>query len=174
MTSNVGYKPYLVSTAKPAGFPRVPSQSPVKFSVYHGEVLEVQTNQVPTVYGSGRTFLGCGRSSVQTTIVRNTSVWTRDGTGQEKRWDLGGTGFADATRPQCVFSLGQRRAVCVAQPRYRANTIPGTSTVDLSISPLVVPAIPWSFKTGFPGWLARVCIYPASPCLGRVSLARSC
>jgi hypothetical protein len=61
----------------------------VKFSVYHGEVLEVQTHQVPTVYGSGRTFLGCGRSSVQTTMVRNTSVWTRDGTGQEKRWDLG-------------------------------------------------------------------------------------
>jgi hypothetical protein len=89
MASIVGYKPYLISTAKPAGFSRVSCQSPVNFSVYRGEVLEVQTNHLPNVYGSGRTFLGCGRSSVGTAIVPNTSVWTRDGTGQEKRWDLG-------------------------------------------------------------------------------------
>ena len=66
------------------------SQSAVTFSVYHGVVLDVHTSQVPTVHGSGRSFLGCGRSSVQTTIIRNTSVWTREHrTHQETRWDLG-------------------------------------------------------------------------------------
>jgi hypothetical protein len=85
----MGNKQYLMPTATARRFVSEGRQSPVAFSFYHGEVLEVQTNQIPTVYGAGRSFLGCGRFSVQTTIVRNTAVWTRDGTGQEKRWDLG-------------------------------------------------------------------------------------
>jgi len=65
-------------------------QSAVTFSVYRGVVLDVQTSHVPTVQGTGRFFLGCGRSSMQTTIIRNTSVWTREHrTQQETRWDLG-------------------------------------------------------------------------------------
>src|SRR5262245_51381413 len=66
------------------------ARCPVAFAVYHGEVVEVQTEQVPTVYGGGKSFLGCGHSYVQTTVIRNASVWTReDGTGLETRWDLG-------------------------------------------------------------------------------------
>jgi hypothetical protein len=62
----------------------------VAFSVYHGDVLGVQSDQVPTVHGGGKSFLGCGRSYVETTVIRNTSVWTREhGTGLETRWDLG-------------------------------------------------------------------------------------
>ena len=53
-------------------------QSPVRFSVYHGQVLEIQSAQVPAVYGAGRSFLGSGSSYVETAIVRNTSVWTRE------------------------------------------------------------------------------------------------
>jgi hypothetical protein len=83
-------KQYPIPAAPPTHrFVSEGRQSPVTFSFYHGGVLEVQINQVPTVYGAGGSFLGCGRSYIHTTIVRNTSVWTRDGTGQEKRWDLG-------------------------------------------------------------------------------------
>jgi len=66
------------------------ARCPVAFSVYHGDVLDLQSVQVPTVHGGGKSFLGCGRSYVETILVRNTSVWTREhGTRLESRWDLG-------------------------------------------------------------------------------------
>jgi hypothetical protein len=84
-------KTQTISANKLDGAPmlRLP-RSPVTFSVYHGQVLEVQSAQVPAVYGAGRSFLGCGSSYVETAIVRNTSVWTREhATGRETCWELG-------------------------------------------------------------------------------------
>ena len=70
------------------------ARCPVAFSVYHGDVSDLQSVQVPTVHGGGKSFLGCGRSYVETTVIRNTSVWTREhGTGLETRWDLGELDF---------------------------------------------------------------------------------
>ena len=83
------------------------SQSAVTFSVYHGVALDVQTSQVPTVHGSGRSFRGCGRSSVQTAIIRNTSVWTREHcTHQETRWDLGELDLPMRPRHEVSFLWG--------------------------------------------------------------------
>jgi hypothetical protein len=65
-------------------------RSPVRFSVYHGQVIEVQSSNVPIVDGGGRFFLGFGDAVVETAVIRTTSVWTREhGTGQETRWELG-------------------------------------------------------------------------------------